>query len=71
MRITNLSYLEEWFLEEEFAKYATAAPDVDGWPISLLTKQQLGRAIPQGDHLVSVRPLSVFSVVESCKPKVR
>lgn len=65
-----LSYLEQRVFEEELPEDAAAAPDVDGWPVALLTQQQLGRPVPQRDHLVGVGPLPVLGVVQAGKTKV-
>lgn len=51
--MSTLSDLEQGFLGEELAQYAAAGPDVNGGTVALLTQQQLGRSVPQRDHLVT------------------
>lgn len=46
------------------------APNIDGWTIALLTKQQLWRSIPQCDHLIRIRPVLIILVIQSCQAEI-
>ena len=55
-------YLEQRFLQEEFAQNAAARPDVDGGAVPLLPQEKLGRTVPQGDHFIRVGTLLVLGL---------
>ena len=62
--------LKQRFLPEQFAQNAATTPHIDGWAVALLAQQQLWRSIPQRDHLVGVRSLTVLGIVETRQTKV-
>lgn len=43
--------------------YIPQAPHVDGWAVSLFSKQQFWGSVPQSDDFVCVQTISVFSMV--------
>ncbi len=51
-------------------QHLPAAPDVNGGAVALLAEQQLRRPVPEGDHLVRVRPVLVLGAEEARQAKV-
>lgn len=62
--------LKQRFLPEQFAQNATAAPHINGGTVTLFAQQQFWRPIPQRNHFVGVRSLTVFGIVEAGETKI-